>query len=257
MTSQRLAGKVATITGAASGFGAAGALMFAREGARVIVADLDEDKGKGVVEAIASAGGEAIFVRTDVTDEKDTRGLAAAAVEHFGKLDIVWANAGIGHGHLPIADIPLELFHKVFDVNVLGPFLTVRDSIPALKAAGSASVVVTASLSGVKARPNLSAYQASKGAAIMLAKSLAIELAPLGIRVNAINPVAADTPMMDTFVDGMPVSADVARARLAASLPLGRLAVPDDIAAAALFLASDESALITGTSLGVDAGALA
>ncbi len=254
--SQRLEGKVATITGAASGFGAAGAIRFAAEGAKVIVADLDEKAGSEVVARITAAGGEAFFLRTDVTQEDDTRRLAEVAMERYGKLDVVWANAGRAHPFLPITEIPLDLFRAVFAVNVLGPFLTIRDSIPALKAAGSSSVIITASLSGLKARPNLTAYQASKGAAIMLAKSLAVELAPIGARVNAINPVAGDTPMMNTFLDGI-ADGDAARKAVAAALPLGRLAQPDDVANAALFLASDESSLITATDLGVDAGARA
>ncbi|HEY5477458.1 MAG TPA: SDR family oxidoreductase [Tepidiformaceae bacterium] len=251
----RLAGKVATITGAASGFGAAGAIKFAAEGAKVVVADLNEVKGKEVVEQIRASGGEAFFVRTDVTSEADTIALAAAAVDRYGKLDIVWANAGMAHGSLAIPDISIELFHKVFDVNVLGPFLTVRASIPALQEAQTSSVIITASLSGIKARPNLSAYQASKGAAIMLSRSFAIELAPIGVRVNSICPVAAETPMLPVFLEGMKVDGQHARAGLAAALPLGRLAVPEDIANGALFLASDESSLITGAELNIDAGA--
>ncbi len=250
----RLRDKVAVITGAGSGMGAEGARVFAREGAKVVVADINDAGGNETVQTVHAAGGEAIYVHTDVTVESDCRALAAAAVDRFGKLDIVWANAGIAHPFIPIEKISLDLYHKVMDVNVLGPWLTIREALPALRKADNASVVITASLSGLKARADLSVYQSSKGAAVMLAQSLAMEFAPIGIRVNSVCPVAADTPMLPEFI---PDLEDATRRAISSAIPLGRLATAADVANAALYLASEEAAMITGLALRVDGGARA
>ena len=250
----RLDDKVAVITGAGSGMGAEGARMFAREGAKVVVADINDDGGLETVASVQAAGGEATYVHTDVTMEEDCRALAAAAVDRFGGIDIVWANAGIAHPFIPIEQISLDLYHKVMDVNVLGPWLTIREALPALRRADNAAVVITASLSGLKARADLSVYQSSKGAAVMLAQSLAMEFAPIGIRVNSVCPVAADTPMLPEFIPNLE---DEARTAISSAIPLGRLATAADVANAALFLASQEAAMVTGLALRVDGGARA
>lgn len=250
----RLRDKVAVITGAGSGMGAEGARVFAREGARIVVADINDDGGSKTVASVRDAGGEAIYIHADVTIESDCRALAAAAVDRFGQLDIVWANAGIAHPFIPIEEISLDLYHRVMNVNVLGPWLTIRAALPALRKADNAAVVITASLSGLKARADLSVYQSSKGAAVMLAQSLAMEFAPIGIRVNSICPVAADTPMLPEFIPNLE---DETRSAISSAIPLGRLATAADVAHAALYLASDEAAMVTGLALRVDGGARA
>lgn len=247
----RLAGKVAVVTGAASGMGRASAERFAAEGARVVVADLDGEGAQRVADAIAENGGEATGVRCDVTRDGDARAMVEAAVGRYGGLDVLFNNAGIATRPRPVEETTEEELDRALEVNVKGVFLCSRAAVPALRERGG-SIIVTASIMGVRARPGFTAYAASKAAAIHLARTLALELAGDGIRVNCLAPVAADTPMLDMFIGDR--DPEEGRAAFISSIPLGRLADPRDIASAALYLASDESAFITGAVLPVDGG---
>lgn len=247
----RLGGKVAVITGAASGIGRASAERFAAEGARVVVADLDAEAAEKAAAAIAEDGGEATHVRCDVTRAEDARGMVEVAVERYGRLDVLFNNAGFTNPPRPVEETTEEDLDRALAVNVKGVFLCSRAAAPALRDGGG-SIIVTASIMGVRTRPGFTAYAASKAAAIHLARTLALELAEDGIRVNCLAPVATDTPMLGTFVGDR--DPEEGRAAFISTIPLGRLAQPADVASAALYLASDESAYITGVVLPVDGG---
>jgi 3-oxoacyl-[acyl-carrier protein] reductase len=247
----RLEGKVAVITGAASGIGRASAERFAAEGARVVVADLDADAAEEAAAAIAEGGAEATHVGCDVTRADDARGMVEAAVGRYGRLDVLFNNAGSTNPPRPVEETTEEDLDRALAVNVKGVFLCSRAALPALRDGGG-SIIVTASIMGVRARPGFTAYAASKAAAIHLARTLALELAEDGIRVNCLAPVATDTPMLGTFVGDR--DPEEGRAAFVSTIPLGRLARPADVASAALYLASDESAYITGAVLPVDGG---
>jgi len=201
-------------------------------------------------------GGRAIALVADVSDEQSVARMVAATTGAFGRLDAVWANAGISHRWAPIEELSVEVFDRQMAVNARGPWLTARAAIPALKAAGGGAILITSSLSGLRARPFLSPYQAAKAAAAMIAKSLAIELAAHRIRVNAICPSAVETPMLPEFVEGREDPA-AALQGMVDSVPLGRIATTDDIVGAALYLLSDEASFVTGVALPVDGGTFA
>jgi len=249
----RLANKVALITGAASGFGRASACLFAKEGCTVVVVDLREDAGRETVAAIQADGGEGMFVRADVADRGDAEGMVRAAVDAYGRLDIVFNNAGIPMRPTPVEEIDEAAWERLFAINVTGVWHGCKYAIPVLKAQHGGVILNTASTAGVRPRPNLVAYAATKGAVIALTRGLALELAPHGIRVCAISPVAADTPMLPGFL-APGADLDAARRALIGAIPLGRLTVADDVANAALYLASDEAAMVTGINLEVDGG---
>lgn len=251
MTGGRLEGKVAIVTGAASGIGRASAERFAAEGARVVIADLDESGAREAAEAITGDGGEATHVRVDVTRADDTDAMVSAAVERYGSLDVLFNNAGLATASVPVEETAESVWDAAMAVNVKGVFLCSRAAAPALRRGGG-SIIVTSSIMGVRARPGYTAYAAAKAAAIQLARTLALEMASDGVRVNCLAPVATDTPMLGTFIGDRDV--DEGRSAFVSSIPLGRLALPADVAEAALFLASDESAFITGTVLPVDGG---
>lgn len=244
----RLANKTALITGAASGFGRATSILFAREGASVVVVDLDSKGGRETVEAITKSGGKAIYVEADVSKAADVEKMIKTCVDTFGKIDILFNNAGVPLMPTPTDELDEGLWDRIMDVNVKGIFLGAKYAIPFMKKQGGGVIINTASISGLRPRPGSSAYATSKGAAITLTKALAIELAPLGIRVNSINPVAAETPMLAKLT---PPGGEK---MLAQSVPMGRLATADDVAYAALYLASDEASMVTGIGLGVDGG---
>jgi 3-oxoacyl-[acyl-carrier protein] reductase len=250
ITGNRLAGKVAIITGAVSGIGLAAARRFVQEGARVVVVDLNES---GVGQVVGELGAERTlgFV-ADVTQEECVTQLVATTVERFGKVDIYYNNAGIPMAATPVEHVDLATWQRIMEVNTTAIFLAAKAVVPQMKSQGGGSIIVTASTSGIRPRPGLSAYSASKGAAILLTKALAIELAPANIRVNAICPVAANTPMLERF--GFGATREEAVQRFVASIPLGRLAEADDIALAAVYLASDEARAVTGITLEVDGG---
>ncbi len=249
----RLPEAVALITGAGSGMGRAGALRFAQEGASVVVADVDGDAAAETARLVEGAGGKAIAVAGDVSRPEDCASMVAAGVDTYGKLSIAWANAGIPQASRPLEELTADVFDRMMAVNARGVWLTAQAAVPALKANGSGAIVITASMSGLKGRPGNSAYSMSKGATVMLTHQLAVELAPFRIRVNSICPVAADTPMFPQFLEGAP-DVEAAKAAVIAAIPLKRLCAAEDVANAALFLASEEAAMITGVNLRVDGG---
>jgi len=246
----RLAGKVAIVTGAASGFGAGIATQFVREGARVCLADLN---GEGAERLARELGEAALAVRTDVSRDAEVAALAKAATAFGdGRVDIVVNNAGIGQLPKPLESVDEAEFDRLWQVNVKSVYLTARHVVPAMKAAGGGAILNIASTGGVSPRPNLAWYNASKGWMISAARAMAIELARWKVRVNAINPVAGDTPLLATFMGGEDTPAG--RERILGTIPLRRLSTPADIASAAVFLCSDEAAMITGVALEVDGG---
>ena len=245
----RLAGKVAIVTGAASGFGAGIAAQFVAEGARVVIGDLN---GDGAQDLAGRLGEAARAVRTDVSRDADVGALVEAATAFGGRVDIVVNNAGIGQLPKPLESVDEAEFDRLLQVNVKSVYLTARHLVPAMKAAGGGAILNIASTGGVSPRPNLAWYNASKGWMIAATRAMAIELARWQIRVNAINPVAGDTPLLATFMGGE--DTPEARARILTTIPLRRLSTPADIAAAAVFLCSDEASMITGVALEVDGG---
>ena len=249
----RLEGKAAVVTGAGSGFGEGIARRYAREGAKVLVAEIDEPNGRRVADSIVESGGEARFIAVDVAEEADNETMFAAARDAWGGIDIAVLNAGIGMIPKPLTDTDVEFFDRVFRVNVRGVFLGAKHAARAMTARGrGGSIVVTVSTAALRPRPNLAAYNATKGALVPMCKALALEVADHGIRVNGICPVAGDTAMLTHFLGG--ADSNEGRARFVATVPMGRLSTPEDIAAAAVFFADDDSAFVTGAMLEVDGG---
>jgi len=248
----KLSNKVALITGSGSGIGRASAILFSQEGAKISVADIDEKGGQQTVDLIKQKGGSAIFIQTDVSKANDIERMIRATVDHYGKLDILFNNAGIGMPFIPIEEVKESIWDRIMEINVKGIFLGCKYAVPIMKRQGGGVIINTASISGVRPRPGLSAYSASKGAAILLTKALAIELAPFKIRVNCVNPVVVDTPFLEKNIDLSQL--EEAKKSMLSTIPLGRLCQPEDIAHAALYLASDESSMVTGLSLDVDGG---
>ena len=244
----RLQGKVAIVTGAGSGFGAGIARKFVAEGARVLIADRDQAAGERVA---AELGASALAHATDVTDGAAVASMVDAALTQLGGLHIVVNNAG--RGHLPQALDALEEdeFDAIVALNMKSIYRITRVVVPHFKAQGSGVILNIASTAGVSPRPRLCWYNASKGWVITATRAMAVELAPLGIRVNALNPVAGETPMLKTF---MGEDTPEVRARFLSTIPLGRFSTPEDLGNAACFLCSDEAAMITGVALEVDGG---
>lgn len=249
----RFQDKIAVVTGAASGFGAAIAKCFAAEGASVVVADVDEPGGKEIAAAICDSGGAAIFVRADVSHADQVKAMIDAAVDQYGGLDILVNNAGFTHRMMPLWDLPEEDYDRVFAVNTKGVYLGAKYGVPALRKRGGGVIVNTASIGAVAPRPGVTAYNATKGAVVTMTRGLAMEVAPYRIRVNAVNPVASDTSFFKGLlgVDDVP---DPIRKGLIEGVPLGRLAEPLDVATAVLFLASEDAGFLTGVCLDVDGG---
>ncbi len=247
----RLANKIAIVTGAGSGFGEGIARRYAQEGAAVVVNDINVGNGERVVRDIAAAGGRARFCAADVSKDADVARLVAFALDAFGDLDIVVNNAGTTHRNQPMLDVSEDEFDRIYRVNVKSLYLTRETRGPAFRKKRNGVFITIASTAGVRPRPGLTWYNGSKGAAITTSRSMAAELARDNIRVNVINPVAGETAMLADF---MGEDTPEMRAKFVATIPLGRLSLPTDIATAAVFFASDEAAFITGACLEVDGG---
>ncbi len=247
----RVAGKAVLVTGAARGIGEGIAQRLAAEGAHVLVNDLDTEAGQAVAAAIRAAGGEAQFFQADVTRSAAMQALVASCLQHFGRLDVVVNNAGWTHRNQPMLDVSEDEFDRCYAVNVKSVYLSAVHAVPVMRAQGGGSFINIASTAGVRPRPGLTWYNGSKGAVITTSKSMAAELGPDNIRVNCINPVFnPDTGLSAEFAGG-PVTAE-RRARFLATIPLGRFSTALDVANAALYLASDEAAFISGVCLEVD-----
>jgi 3-oxoacyl-[acyl-carrier protein] reductase len=245
----RLKDKIAIVTGAGSGFGEGIARKFVVEGAKVVVADRNGDAAARVV---ATLGPSACAVTADVARASDVKAMADAAQAHFGGgIDILVNNAGIGHKPQPLESLPEDEFDRIVAVNMKAIYLAAREIVPRMKQAGRGVILNVASTAGVSPRPRLAWYNASKGYVITATRAMAVELAPFGIRVVALNPVAGETPLLATF---MGEDTPEMRARFLASIPIGRFSTPEDMGNAACFLCSDEASMITGVAMEVDGG---
>jgi 3-oxoacyl-[acyl-carrier protein] reductase len=248
----RLEDKIAIVTGAGSGFGEGIARRFAAEGAKVVVNDIDERSGARVAAEIAAAGGEATFCAADVSVGTEVAALVDAAALGYGGLDILVNNAGVPQRRMPLLEVSEETFDRIFAVNVKSIYLAALHAVPVLRRRGGGVILNTASTAAIRPRPGLTWYNGSKGAVLVLTKSMAVELAPDKIRVNALCPVAGDTAMLAEFMGGE--DTPELRQSFIETIPLGRLSRPEDVASAALYLASDEAQFITGVCLEVDGG---
>jgi NAD(P)-dependent dehydrogenase (short-subunit alcohol dehydrogenase family) len=244
----RLAGKVVLISGAARGLGEREAELFAREGARLVLGDINDEGGSAVARRIQAAGGEAVYVHLEVTAESDWAAAVATAERHFGRLDVLVNNAGVAQQPGGIEDTTVDEWNRVVSINLTGTFLGSRAAVPAMRRAGGGSIVNTSSVAGLVASKAV-AYGASKGGVRLLTKSIAIQHAKEGIRCNSVHPGSMDT---DIVRQSLPTPE--ALANRVKSIPLGRLARPEEVAYAVLYLASDEAAYVTGSELVIDGG---
>jgi 3-oxoacyl-[acyl-carrier protein] reductase len=244
----RLKDKVALVTGGAQGFGAGIAETFHREGAKIIVVDINFDNARDMA---AKLGRDAIACAADVSSLADTAASVKAAIDAFGRLDIVVNNAGISHRNKPLLEVDEAEFDRVYAVNVKSIYAYAQAAIPQFRKQGGGVFLNIGSTAGIRPRPGLTWYNGTKGAVNLLTRSMAVELAPDKIRVNALAPVAGETPLLPTF---MGQDTPEKRAQFIASIPLGRLSTPQDIANAGLYLCSDEANFITGVVLEVDGG---
>jgi 3-oxoacyl-[acyl-carrier protein] reductase len=245
---QRLEGKVALVTGAGSGFGLGIAETFAREGARVVVVDIRQEAAEAAAARIGKSG---IGIAADVSKAADVQAAVGRAVDAFGRVDIVVNNAGISHRNRPMLEVEEEEFDRIFAVNVKSIYHFAKAAVPQMRAQGGGVFINVGSTAGLRPRPGLTWYNSTKGAVHTMTKSMAVELAPDRIRVCALAPVAGETPLLATF---MGEDTPQKREQFVNSIPLGRFSTPQDIANAALYLASDEASMITGVVLEVDGG---
>jgi len=244
----RLQNKIALVTGAGSGFGEGIARTFAREGAKVVIADINEKAARDVAAAI---GRDATALRTDVSQRADVDAVVQAALSAFGGLDILVNNAGINFSRAPLTEVTEEQFDRIFAVNVKSIYLFAQAVVPHFRRQGGGVIINIGSTAGLRPRPGLTWYNTSKGAVNLASKSMAVELAPDKIRVCAIAPTIGETALLASFMGG---DSDELREKFRAGVPLGRLSTPQDVANAALFLASDEADFLTGVVLEVDGG---
>lgn len=245
----RLQGKVALVTGGASGFGAEIVRLFVKEGAKVVILDLNLDGGKNVA---VEAGGGTIAIGGDVTKRADIDASVKSAIDHFKHLDIVINNAGWTHRNKPMLEVSEEEFDRVYAINVKSIFHMTNAVVPVMRKQGGGSIINVGSTAGIRPRPGLTWYNGSKGAVNLVSKSMAVELAPDKIRVNCVAPVIGETALLESFM-GVPDTPEN-RAKFIATIPLSRMSRPEDIAKACLYLASDDAEFITGVILPVDGG---
>lgn len=251
-TKGRLSGMVSIVTGGGSGFGESICQAFAREGAKIVVADLHPDHGQRVAEALGAVGAEALFVRTDVSLADDMKNLVECTLTRFDRLDVIVNNAGMSHVNQPMLAVSEEFFDRLYAVNVKSIYHAAVQCVPVFRRQGGGCVINIGSTAAVRPRPGLCWYNGTKAAVNSLTKSMAVELAPDKIRVNAINPALGETPMLATFMGG--ADTPEVRARFLASIPAGRLCRPSDVANAAVFFADPASEFVTGVCLEVDGG---
>lgn len=244
----RLSGRIALVTGGGSGFGAAICRRFVEEGARLVLVDCRSELADPIAREL---GASAVFVDADVSVDADARRMIQTAVDRFGRLDVLVNNAGAAQAPTSVVETSEHDFDRLFAVNAKAIFLAARYAVPIMRRQGGGVILNTASVAAIRPRPNLTAYNSSKGAALVMTRSLAIELAPDNIRVNAVCPGPGDTPMLATFAGG---DSPASRAAFLASVPLGRLCAPADVAGAMVYLASDEASFVTGVTLEVDGG---
>ncbi|MBB3993432.1 3-oxoacyl-[acyl-carrier protein] reductase [Sulfitobacter undariae] len=244
----RLQGKTAIVTGGASGFGAGIVRKFVAEGARVMIADLNTELAQELAQEL---GAQTIVSTTNVANAASVEAMTAQAMDAWGQIDILVNNAGVTHLPMPMETVTEDDFDRVFAVNCKSIYLTTQHIVPLMKARGTGNVLHVASTAGVSPRPNLSWYNASKGWVNNATKGMAVELAPAGVRVNALNPVAGETPLLQSF---MGEDTPEVRAKFLSTIPLGRFSTPEDMGNAACFLCSDEASMITGVCMEVDGG---
>lgn len=248
----RLPNLVAIITGGASGFGACIAETYAAEGARIVIADINAELGEKTAASLRLAGRDAIFCLTNVTKTADMARLVQLTLERYGRLDVMVNNAGISHANQPMLNVSEEEFDRLYQVNVKSIYLSAVHCVPVFRRQRAGSFINIGSTAAIRPRPGLTWYNGSKGAVLLLTKSMAVELAPDGIRVNAINPAIAETPLLTTFMGG--ADTPETRAKFTASIPLGRLGRSSDVANAAVFFADPASEFVTGVCMEVDGG---
>jgi 3-oxoacyl-[acyl-carrier protein] reductase len=251
-TPQRLKGLVAVITGGGSGFGESIGHAFIEQGARVMLADLDVEKAAHVAGSLREKGGDADSCRMDVARSNDWQAMVQAALARFGRIDVVVNNAGISHPNRPMLEVTEEFFDRLYAVNVKSIYLSAIHCVPVFRQQRSGCFINIGSTAAVRPRPGLCWYNGSKGAVVLITKSMAVELAPDKIRANAINPAIAETPLLTTFMGTEDTPEN--RARFLASIPLGRLCRASDVANAAVFLADPASEFVTGLCMEVDGG---
>jgi NAD(P)-dependent dehydrogenase (short-subunit alcohol dehydrogenase family) len=249
----RLGGKVALVTGGASGIGAAAARLFAREGAAVTIGDRNAELGEATAEAIRADGGVAYFVAADVSRAADVEALVAAVIDRHGRLDCAYNNAGILGEIVPLPEESEAVFDETLAVNLKGAWLCLKHEIPAMLKEGRGSIVNTTATAGIKGSPNRAAYAASKAAVIAISKSAALEYAEYGLRINVICPSHTRSPMLEQFFELRPEL----EASFIAAAPMARIAAPEEVAEGALWLLSDAASFVTGHVLGVEGGFLA
>ena len=244
--------KVAFVTGGGSGLGRATCEAFAANGASVVVADIDEDGGRETVEAIEEAGGTAMFVSCDVTDESSVQSAVASAVDTYGGLDFAYNNAGTEGNQMRVGDMDTDEFRRVVELNLFGVYHCIRHEIPAMLERGGGVIVNTSSTAGLRGYPQLAPYTASKHGVTGLTKAVALEYAEQGIRVLSIHPSAIETPMVARALEDNPDMKDA----LENDQPMGRIGQPDEIAQVVVFLCSDGASFMTGSQIVVDGGLL-